>query len=63
MDGDMPPNLKEEQEDNVYIPNTCDAPLHSAENSPSQVISSLQSETQFMQKDKSAENIWIWTFY
>lgn len=39
-DGDVPPNLKEEQEDENYIPNQCVASLRSEENSPSQVISS-----------------------
>ncbi|XP_060787952.1 forkhead box protein P1 isoform X2 [Neoarius graeffei] len=35
-DGDVPPNLKEEQEDENYIPNQCVASLRSEENSPSQ---------------------------
>ncbi|KAB5567458.1 hypothetical protein PHYPO_G00233010 [Pangasianodon hypophthalmus] len=35
-DGDVPPILKEEQEDENYIPNKCDASLHSEVKSPSQ---------------------------
>lgn len=53
-DGDVPPNLKEEQEDENYISSQCDASLHSEENSPSQVISSLPSETQFTPKNRPA---------
>lgn len=53
-DGDVPPILKEEQEDENYIPNKCDASLHSEENPPFQVSCSLWSETQFTPKNRSA---------
>ncbi|KAI5095009.1 forkhead box protein P3, partial [Silurus meridionalis] len=35
-DGDLPPILKEEQEDETYIPNKCDTSIHSKETSPFQ---------------------------
>lgn len=58
MDGDAPPNLKEEQEDEVYMPNMCDASFHSEENSPSQV-NLVHTKGQInLQKD-----IWISTFH
>lgn len=53
MDEDVPPILKEEQEDEFYIPTKS---LHSEENSPSQVIWSLRSETSY-------NNIWTLTFH
>lgn len=58
MGGDAPPNLKEEPEDEVYMPNTCDASFHSEENSPSRVNSVHTKGQMGLQK-----NIWISTFH
>lgn len=52
MDGDLPPILKEEQEDEIYISNKSDASLHSEENSPSQVTCCLTCQIQFTPKKK-----------
>lgn len=52
--GDVPPHLKEEQEDETYMSNNCGTSLHSEENLCSQVISSLQSEIPFMTKIRPA---------